>query len=212
MNHLANFLTSLPHAPALIFIYLILCLHKQIFGWENLMAETFQDNGNRTFWSYIFCVYTLSVYHEASIYFLNLSSDCSFFHFSGILYVTSGDIQKVCSLKIPEFWPPSPLFALVRFRAPTPPLSSSYIWLELTLSPSISVLAKFREKKLVLVCLVELNVSFKKPQWNLYKVDTIGAWQKCSLYGDVRFIESPSKNQKSSKVNRNPLSAMTFQL
>ena len=24
---------------------------------------------------------------------------------------------------------------------------------------------------------------------------------KCPLYGDVRFIESPSKNQKSSKVN-----------
>ena len=70
---------------------------------------------------------------------------------------------------------PSPLFALVRFRKPTPPLSSSYIWLELTLSPSISVLVKFREKKLVLVSLVELNVSFKKPQWNLYKVDTIGA-------------------------------------
>ena len=45
------------------------------------------------------------------------------------------------------------------------------------------------------------NVSFKKSQWNLYKVDTIGAWQKCPLCGDVRFIESPSKNQKSSKVN-----------
>ena len=30
----------------------------------------------------------------------------------------------------------------------------------------------------------------------------MGAWQKCPLYGDVRFIESPSKNQKSSKVNK----------
>ena len=49
--------------------------------------------------------------------------------------------------------------------------------------------------------MVELNVFFKKPQRNLYKLDTIGAWQKCPLYGDVRFIESPSKNQKSSKVN-----------
>ena len=39
---------------------------------------------------------------------------------------------------------------------------------------------------------------FKKPQWNLYKVDTIGA---CLLYGDVRFIEGPSKNQNSPKVN-----------
>ena len=45
-----------------------------------------------------------------------------------------------------------------------------------------------------LVSLVELNVSFKKPQWNLYKVDTIDAWQKRPLYEDARFIESPSKN------------------
>ena len=49
--------------------------------------------------------------------------------------------------------------------------------------------------------MVELNVSFKKPWWNLYKVNTIGAWQKCPFYGDVRCTESPSKNQKSSKVN-----------
>ena len=42
---------------------------------------------------------------------------------------------------------------------------------------------------------------FMKPQWNLYKVDTIGTWQKCPLYGDVPFLESPSKNQKSSKEN-----------
>ena len=44
-------------------------------------------------------------------------------------------------------------------------------------------------------------MSFKKPRWNLYKLDTIGAWKKCPLYGDVRFIENPSKNQNSSKVN-----------
>ena len=47
----------------------------------------------------------------------------------------------------------------------------------------------------------ELNVFFKKPKWNLYELDTIGAWQKCPLYGDVRLIDSLSKNQKSSKVN-----------
>ena len=29
--------------------------------------------------------------------------------------------------------------------------------------------------------LVELNVSFKKLQFNLYKVDTIGAWQVSAL-------------------------------
>ena len=29
------------------------------------------------------------------------------------------DIQKVCSLKIPEFWPPQPpLFAFLCFQAP----------------------------------------------------------------------------------------------
>ena len=32
-------------------------------------------------------------------------------------------------------------------------------------------------------------------------MDTIGARQKCPFYGDVSFIENPSKNQKSSKVN-----------
>ena len=32
-------------------------------------------------------------------------------------------------------------------------------------------------------------------------MNTIGAWQKRLLYGDVRFKESLSKNQKSSKVN-----------
>ena len=42
---------------------------------------------------------------------------------------------------------------------------------------------------------------FKKLQWNLYEVNAIDAWQKCPLYGDVCFIEIPSKNQKSSKVN-----------
>ena len=49
--------------------------------------------------------------------------------------------------------------------------------------------------------MVELNVSFKKPPWNLYKLDTIHAWQNCLFYGDVCFIEIPSKNQKSPKVN-----------
>ena len=42
---------------------------------------------------------------------------------------------------------------------------------------------------------------FKKLQWNLYKLATISTWQKCPLYGDIHFIESSSKNQKSSKVN-----------
>ena len=33
---------------------------------------------------------------------------------------------------------------------------------------------------------------------------------KCPLYEDVRFIESPSKNQKSSKVNMKPILCHDF--
>ena len=115
-----------------------------------------------------------------------------------------GTFKKYVHSRFSSFDPPPPLFVLVLFRAPHRLLPFPKVrsfWLELTLSPSVSILVKFREKKLILVSLVELNASFKKPQWNLYKVDTIGAWQKCPLYGDVRFIESPSKTQKFSKVN-----------
>ena len=45
--------------------------------------------------------------------------------------------------------PRLPLFALVCFRAPPPPKVRSF-WLELTLSPSISILVKFTEKKLIM--------------------------------------------------------------
>ena len=58
-------------------------------------------------------------------------------------------------------------------------LQSNFI--EITLQHRCSSVNFFREKKLI-VSLVELNASFKKPQWNLYKVDTTGAWQKCPLY------------------------------
>ena len=40
-----------------------------------------------------------------------------------------------------------------------------------------------------------------KIQWNLYKADTIGAWKKRLLYGDVRFIEIPYKNGYLAKIN-----------
>ena len=36
-------------------------------------------------------------------------------------------------------------------------------------------------------------------QWNLYKADTTGAWKKCSLYEDVRFIEIHTKTNISQK-------------
>ena len=77
-----------------------------------------------------------------------------------------GNIQKVCSVKIPEFWTPCPLvyfwvppplFAFeprplatpVHFWAPPPP--PRYVrfgWN--SPSPSISVLVKSREKKLIM--------------------------------------------------------------
>ena len=46
---------------------------------------------------------------------------------------------------------PSPLFAHVRFRAPPPSPQVRLFWLELPLSPSISILVKFREKKLIMI-------------------------------------------------------------
>ena len=53
-----------------------------------------------------------------------------------------------------EFWPTLP-----------PPPKVRYFWLELTLSSSISILVKFREKKLIAsTSIFELNVSFAKPQ------------------------------------------------
>ena len=62
-------------------------------------------------------------------------------------------IQKVYSLKIPEFDPPPPCYCSPLFvfeHSPPPLLQVRSIWLELTLSPSISVLVKFREKKLIM--------------------------------------------------------------
>ena len=61
------------------------------------------------------------------------------------------DIQKVRLLKIPEFLPPpSPLVCPFSFSStPLSPKAPSF-WLELTLSPSISILVKFREKKLMM--------------------------------------------------------------
>ena len=87
-----------------------------------------------------------------------------------------GTFKKYVRSRFPSFDPPPPppsLFAFVRFQTPPPPqwYVRFYVCLELPLSPSISILKKFREK----VSLVELNVSFKNPQWILYKVDTTGA-------------------------------------
>ena len=65
----------------------------------------------------------------------------------------------------PRFRPCSPLFFFEH-----PPSKVRSFWLELPLSPSISIPVKFREKKLIM------------SKWSLYKVATIGAWQKWPLY------------------------------
>ena len=65
-------------------------------------------------------------------------------------YLSLENIQKVRSLKIPEFWPPpSPLVCPCSFSTPPPsPAKVRSFWLELTLSPSIHILVKFREKEI----------------------------------------------------------------
>ena len=64
-----------------------------------------------------------------------------------------GGIEKAYSLKIPEIPPLFALAPLYLFEHPSIPPSSNrkvrLSWLELTISPSISILAKFREKKLM---------------------------------------------------------------
>ena len=58
-----------------------------------------------------------------------------------VMTISLGTLEKYVRSRSLSLIPPlSPLFALLRFR----------FWLELTLSPLISVLVKFRENKLIL--------------------------------------------------------------
>ena len=112
---------------------------------------------------------------------------------------STGDIQKVRLPKIPDILPPLPARSLL-FVFEHPPASPSLRY------ASVPILVKFREKKLIIRTSFGTSFGwthffFKKPQRNLYKVDTISAWQNSLRYGEVRFIESLSKNQKSWKVN-----------
>ena len=62
-----------------------------------------------------------------------------------------GNSKKYIRSRFRSFDSPSaPLFSLVRFRAPSSNCKVRSSWLELTLSPSISILAKFRGKKLIM--------------------------------------------------------------
>ena len=65
--------------------------------------------------------------------------------------MAQGDIKEVRSLKIPEFrYPLPPCLSLFVFEHPlTTPKVRSF-WLEFTLSSSISIFVKFREKKLMM--------------------------------------------------------------
>ena len=65
-----------------------------------------------------------------------------------------GNSRKYIPSRFPSFdLPSTPLFSLPCAFSSTPPPSNRKVrssWLELTLSPSISILAKFRGKKLIM--------------------------------------------------------------
>ena len=67
------------------------------------------------------------------------------------MYLCWRTFKKYVRSRFPILDPPPPLFALVRFRAHPPPHPNVLsFWLEITLSPSISILVNFREKKLMM--------------------------------------------------------------
>ena len=103
-----------------------------------------------------------------------------------------GTFKKYVRSRFQSFVAPSPLVRLCLFLSTSPPSKVRSFWLELTLSLSVFVLAKFRDKKLNSTCLLRSH-SRIFIKWT--------PWQKCALYGDVLFIEIPSNNQKSSEVN-----------
>ena len=64
-----------------------------------------------------------------------------------------GTFKKYVRSRFLSIDPPPPLFVFVYFQAytpPPPPFKVCLSWLERTLSPSISILVKFREKKLIM--------------------------------------------------------------
>ena len=97
------------------------------------------------FSSFLFCRFFKDTYLVENL--RTVTSDRG--HFSRSVW---GNSKKYIRSRFPSFDSPStPLFSLVRFRAPLPPSNRKVrsSWLELTLSPSISLLAKFRGKKLI---------------------------------------------------------------
>ena len=93
-----------------------------------------------------FCRFFKDTYHVENL--RTVTSEREYFSRS-----VWGNSKKYVRSRFPSFDSPStPLFSLVRFRAPLPPSNRKVrsSRLELTLSPSISILAKFRGKKLIM--------------------------------------------------------------
>ena len=108
---------------------------------------------------------------------------------TGLLVAIKGHSKKRFAKDSRVLIPPAPCSLLFVFKHRPPPRVRSF-WLKLTFSGSMSIL--------------ELNVFFKGNSWISIKWTPLAhvAWQKSLLYGAVHFIESLSKNQMSSKVNK----------
>ena len=93
--------------------------------------------------------------------------------------------------------PPSPLAHPCSFLSTPSPLPKVRSFgLEFPLSPSISILGKFREKKLIMsTSIFGWTQRLLRSHSGISIKRTPLVHDKCSCYGDVRSTESPSKNQ-----------------
>ena len=118
-----------------------------------------------------------------------------------VVYSALGTFKKYVRSRFPSFdlLPPSPLplFHPCSLSNPPPQQGTS------VLAGTHPISLNFYTCEIQRQETNEYQYLCLKTQWSLYKVETIGEWQKCLLYGDVLFMytQSPSKNQKSSEVN-----------
>ena len=101
------------------------------------------------------------------IFFVGIEGPCFLLilkgHFFFFFASCTGDIQKVHLLKISEFWPLPPC-SFLSTPPPPPPHTHTHpkirsFWPELTLSPSMSILVKFKERKLIMSASKEIAVT-----------------------------------------------------
>ena len=92
----------------------------------------------------------------------------------------------------------SSLFALVHFRSPPPPLPPKVclFWLELTLTHSISIIVKFREKKLIMSTRVCLNSTCLLRSHNGISIK----WAPLVHDKNVRFMEMSALYRVRQKI------------